>query len=81
MLYQQHGERRRPPDCPHQLRPAEPAPADRFAQCFNFKYVRGTAGAVNYYYIHNLVFPWSDKYMKPYPKNGKWKWYKRKKNY
>ena len=52
-----------------------------FAQCFNFKYVRGTAGAVNYYYIHNLVFPWSDKYMKPYPKNGKWKWYKRKKNY
>ena len=49
-----------------------------FARKFKFKGVIGTASSVNYYYWTNGVFPWSNKYLKPYPQNNKWIYIKRK---
>lgn len=43
-----------------------------FAKYFNFKSVIGTKGSVSYHSVWNFTFPWSDKYLKPRPDDGKW---------
>lgn len=46
--------------------------AEAFETKFNFKYVKGTDGAVNYHSIFDQTIPGSIEYLKPYPESGNW---------
>jgi len=47
--------------------------AEAFSLRFKFKYVKGTAGSVNYnsFFTNGTPF-YNENYMKPYPQDGKW---------